>query len=99
MIIRINYGNCINARECMQLIGWKDGDNCKLLVDAEEIECLRNLSSLNTDADSIYNLYEHPSLAFKPGSIWNDIVFSPSRPALQLELKNAIQKVELQTSQ
>ncbi|KAF3456863.1 hypothetical protein FNV43_RR01517 [Rhamnella rubrinervis] len=82
-----------------KLIGWKDGDNCKLLVDTEEIECLRNISSLNPDADSIYNLYEHPSLILKPSSIWNDIVFSPSRPALQLELKTAIQKIELQTSQ
>lgn len=77
----------------MQLIGYKDGDS-NLLVDNEEIECLTKLSSLNPDADSVYELYEHPSIIFKPGSIWNDVVFSPSRSALQMELKSSIQKLE-----
>ncbi|XP_015887820.3 calmodulin calcium-dependent NAD kinase [Ziziphus jujuba] len=76
-----------------KLIGYKDGDS-NLLVDNEEIECLTKLSSLNPDADSVYELYEHPSIIFKPGSIWNDVVFSPSRSALQMELKSSIQKLE-----
>lgn len=80
----------------MQLIGWKDGDS-NLLVDTEELECLTKLSSLNPDADSIYELYNHPSIIFKPGSIWNDIVLSPSRSAIQVELRSSIQKCESQT--
>lgn len=81
----------------MQLIGWKDGAN-KLLVDSEEIECLKVVSSLNSDAESIYELYEDPSFIFQPGSIWNDIVLSPSRPKLQQQLKNSIQKIEMKAS-
>lgn len=77
-----------------KLIGWKDGAN-KLLVDTEEIECLKVLSSLNSDAESIYELYADPDSIFQPGSIWNDIVLSPSRPEVQQRLKDSIQKIEL----
>lgn len=79
----------------MQLIGWKDGDN-NLLVDPEEIKCLTNLSSLNSEAESIYELYmQNPSLILEPGSFWRDIVLCPSRPSLQLKLKGTIQKIEI----
>ncbi|RXH78255.1 hypothetical protein DVH24_001773 [Malus domestica] len=56
-----------------KLIGLKDGDN-NLLVDPEEIKCLTNLSSLNSEAESIYELnMQNPSLILEPGSFWRDI--------------------------
>ncbi|CAB4292213.1 unnamed protein product [Prunus armeniaca] len=77
------------------LIGWKDGVN-RLLVDVEEIKCLTNLSSLNSDAESIYELYmQNPSLILEPGSCWKDFVLSPSRPSLQQKLRAIIQKIEI----
>lgn len=82
---------CVN----MQLIGWKDGVN-RLLVDIEEIKCLTNLSSLNSDAESIYELYmQNPSLILEPGSCWKDFVLSPARPSLQQKLRAIIQKIEI----
>ncbi|KAL5542143.1 hypothetical protein UlMin_009853 [Ulmus minor] len=77
-----------------KLIAWKHGDH-KLLVDPEEIELLTNLSKLNPDAESIYELYPDPNPIFQPGSVWNDIVLSPSRPTRQQELRDAIRKIEL----
>ncbi|KAG5075644.1 hypothetical protein JHK84_056875 [Glycine max] len=79
---------CTNA-----LIGWKDGDH-NLLVDREEIKCLETLGSLNAEADSIYELHKEPSPIMEPGSVWNDIVMSPSRPSDQTKLKESIQKIE-----
>ncbi|KAG6727111.1 hypothetical protein I3842_02G114400 [Carya illinoinensis] len=76
-----------------RLIARKDGED-RLLVDTEEIKCLTAVSSLNAEAESIYELYEHPSPIFEPGSIWKDIVLSPSRPSLQLELRARILKSE-----
>ena len=81
----------------IQLIGWKDGAN-KLLVDPEEIECLEVISSLNPDAESIYDLYADPETIFRPGSIWSDLVLSPLRPMHQQALKAAIQKIQLKAS-
>ncbi|KAG5075636.1 hypothetical protein JHK84_056867 [Glycine max] len=76
-----------------KLIGWKDGDH-NLLVDREEIKCLETLGSLNAEADSIYELHKEPSPIMEPGSVWNDIVMSPSRPSDQTKLKESIQKIE-----
>ncbi|KAH0876567.1 hypothetical protein HID58_063961 [Brassica napus] len=76
-----------------QLIAWKSG-NSNLLVDPEEIECLRRVSNLNPDAESINELYTDPNVLSKPGSVWNDIVLAPSRPKLQKQLTDAIRKIE-----
>ncbi|KAG7595782.1 Zeta toxin domain [Arabidopsis suecica] len=76
-----------------RLIAWKDG-NSKLLVDPEDIECLKRVSSLNPDAESIYELYADPSQLSKPGSVWNDVVLVPSRPKVQKELSDAIRRIE-----
>lgn len=79
----------------MQLIGWKDGVN-RLLVDIEEIKCLTNLSSLNSDAESVYELYmQNLSPILEPGSCWKDFVLCPSRPSLQQKLRATIQKIEM----
>lgn len=77
----------------MQLIAWKAG-NSNLLVDPEDIECLKRVSSLNPDAESIYDLYSDSSLLSKPGSVWNDVVLVPSRPKVQKELTDTIKKIE-----
>lgn len=77
----------------MKFIGWKDKDKT-LLVDPEEIKCLRTVGSLNEEANSIYELYKKPSPACEAGSVWKDIVLSPSRIAIQQELKYCIKKVE-----
>lgn len=78
----------------LKLIGWKDKDKT-LLVDPDEIKCLKVVGRLNEEADSIFELYKsgcHP--AFEAGAVWNDIVLSPSRLNIQKELKYSIQKVE-----
>lgn len=77
----------------MKLIGWKEKEK-NLLVDPKEIRCLRTVGKMNEDADSIYELYKSPNPAFEAGSVWNDIVLSPSRMNIQKELKYCIQKIE-----
>lgn len=77
----------------MKLIGWKDKDK-NLLVDPDEIKCLKTVGRLNEGAESIYELYKHPNPACEAGSVWKDIVLSPSRVNIQQELKYSIQKVE-----
>ncbi|CAO2826549.1 unnamed protein product [Amaranthus hypochondriacus] len=76
-----------------KLIGWKDRDKT-LLVDPEEFKCVKLVADLNEDADNIYELYKRPNPACQDGSIWNDIVSSPSRVNVQQELKYSIQRVE-----
>lgn len=76
-----------------KLIGWKDKDKT-LLVDPDEISCLKMVGRLNDTADSIFELYRRPNPAFEAGSVWKDIILSPSRLNIQKELKYSIQKVE-----
>ncbi|KAJ0230186.1 P-loop containing nucleoside triphosphate hydrolases superfamily protein [Hirschfeldia incana] len=85
---------CTNALEgSPKMIAWKEKEKT-LLVDPEEIDCLKNVGRLNEDAESIYELYSRPNPACETGSIWKDIVLSPSRFNVQQELKYSIQKVE-----
>ncbi|KAL3506047.1 hypothetical protein ACH5RR_031429 [Cinchona calisaya] len=77
-----------------KLIAWKDGDS-KLLIDPEEIKCLNVVSSLNDEAESIYELHKESDLILKPGSVWKDVVLLSTRTNLQQELKNAITKIEV----
>ncbi|KAF4387139.1 hypothetical protein G4B88_024711 [Cannabis sativa] len=85
---------CTNALEGPpKMIGWKDRDKT-LLVDPDEIDCLKRVGRLNSEATSIYQLYKSPNPACEAGSVWKDIVLSPSRLNVQQELKYAIQKVE-----
>ncbi|GAY55820.1 hypothetical protein CUMW_167010 [Citrus unshiu] len=76
-----------------KLIGWKERDRT-LLVDPDEIDCLKIIGKLNEDAESIYELYKSPNPASEAGSVWKDIVLSPSRINIQQELKYSIQQVE-----
>ncbi|KAE8676725.1 histone H1-like [Hibiscus syriacus] len=76
-----------------KLIGWKDRERT-LLVDPDEIDCLKQVGRLNEDSESIYELYKHPNSSCEAGLIWKDIVLSPSRLNIQKELKFTIQKVE-----
>ncbi|KAL2927522.1 Toxin zeta [Bienertia sinuspersici] len=71
------------------------------LVDQARLYCTNALegpskliAELNEDADNIYELYKSPNPACQDGSIWNDIVSSPSRLNVQQELKYSIQRVE-----
>ncbi|XP_028762370.1 uncharacterized protein LOC114720817 [Neltuma alba] len=75
------------------LIGWKEGEQ-NLLMDLEEIKCLESIGNLNAEADSIYELHKPSSPALGPGSIWNDIVLSPSRETDQKVLRGPIWKIE-----
>lgn len=75
------------------MIGWKDRDKT-LLVDPDEIDCLKLVAKLNDDANSIYDLFKHPNPACEAGSVWKDIVLSPSRLNIQQELKYSIQRIE-----
>ncbi|XP_077248083.1 calmodulin calcium-dependent NAD kinase-like isoform X2 [Tasmannia lanceolata] len=85
---------CTNAMEGPpKLIGWKDGDK-NMLVDTQEIDWLRRVSMLNTNADSIDELYPRANLMCCSASIWNDFVLGPSRASLQQNLKIAIQQIE-----
>lgn len=76
-----------------KLIGWKDGDH-NLLEDPVGIKSLKNVAGFNNEADSICELYKEPSPAMEPGSVWKDFVLSPSRPSVQKELRESIQKIE-----
>ncbi|KAL8150303.1 hypothetical protein V2J09_020111, partial [Rumex salicifolius] len=76
-----------------KLIGWKERDKT-LLVDPEEILVLKMVGELNEEADSINALYRIPSPNTHTGSVWTDIVLSPSRRNVQLELKYSIQRIE-----
>ncbi|XP_042060854.1 calmodulin calcium-dependent NAD kinase-like [Salvia splendens] len=80
-----------------RLIAWKDGGS-KLLVDRDDIKSLTTVKELNEEAESIYELYKHPSTMYEAGSVWNDIVLQPTRSALQLELKTAINAIETHVS-
>ncbi|KNA05684.1 hypothetical protein SOVF_187840 isoform B [Spinacia oleracea] len=77
-----------------RLIGWKDGHS-RLLVDVEEIQCLNILSSLNDEAESIYELHTNQSPLSHQGSAWKEMVLSTLRPDIQNNLKTAIIKSEL----
>ncbi|KAK2455831.1 P-loop containing nucleoside triphosphate hydrolase superfamily protein [Trifolium repens] len=76
-----------------KLIGWKDGDH-NLLVDPDDIKSLKNVASLNCEADSICELHKEPSPVMEPGSVWNDFVLSSSRSSVQKELRESICKIE-----
>ncbi|KAI4349435.1 hypothetical protein L6164_010022 [Bauhinia variegata] len=76
-----------------KLIGWKERDKT-LLVDPDEIDCLKRVARLNPDAETLYDLYKHSNPARVAGSVWKDILLSPSRLNIQQELKYSIQKVE-----
>lgn len=82
---------------CVKLIGWKDKER-NLLVDPEEIHCLKTIGTLNEAADSIHELYT-PGHGLHEGCVWKDIVLSPSRMLIQQELKFHIQRVESMTAQ
>jgi len=75
------------------LVARKDGDN-KLLVEPEEIKCLTRVSSLNAEAESVYDIYNHSTPLSELSSVWKDIIFSPARASLQLELRDCIQRNE-----
>ncbi|KHN01076.1 hypothetical protein glysoja_000744 [Glycine soja] len=78
-----------------QLKWRKDGDQNQNLPDPKDIKCLERIGSVNVEADSIYELYKDPSPIMEPGSVWKDIVLSPSRYNNdQKELKEFIQKIE-----
>ena len=63
-------------------------------MDPEDFKCLKTLDSLNPEADSIHELHKEPNPIMEPGSVWSDIVLSPSRIHVQEELKESIQKIE-----
>ncbi|ESW16064.1 hypothetical protein PHAVU_007G126000 [Phaseolus vulgaris] len=75
-----------------ELVWWKDDDHN--LLDRKEINLLEMIGRVNTEADSIYELYKEPSLIMGLGSIWKDIIISPSRCNAQKELRESIQKIE-----
>lgn len=77
-----------------KLIAWKGGDS-KLLVDPEEIKLFNLVSSLNEEAESIYELYGESDLVLQPGSIWKDIVLVPERASILQELRTTITKIEI----
>lgn len=71
----------------------KDGES-KLLVEPNEIKCLKEVSEIEPDAESIYQLHKDLTVLYRPGSVWNDVVLSPSRFTIQRELRLAIQRIE-----
>jgi len=52
------------------------------------------IGRVNIEADSIYELYKEPSLIMEPGSLWRDIILSPSRSNAQKGLRESIQNIE-----
>lgn len=83
----------LTERWFIKLIGWKDKEKT-LLVDPDEISILKTIERLNEAADSIYELYKETNPANEHGSVWKDIVLSPTRLIIQKELKISIKKAE-----
>lgn len=73
---------------------WRKDDDHNLPLVPKNIKCLELIDSVNVEADSIYELYKDPDVRMRPGSVWNDIVLSPSRSKDQKELKESILKIE-----
>ncbi|KAL5221920.1 hypothetical protein ABZP36_026633 [Zizania latifolia] len=73
-----------------KLIGWKDGGS-RLQVVEEEIGLLDRVSEINEDADGVHELYPdgHPT-GGAGSSVWEELVASPARAAIQRELREAI---------
>lgn len=63
-------------------------------VDPEVLKLLNTISNVNTEAVSIYELYNEYNYTVRSGSVWNDIVLSPSRSNDKKELRESIQKIE-----
>ncbi|XP_042409419.1 calmodulin calcium-dependent NAD kinase-like isoform X1 [Zingiber officinale] len=82
-----------NAIGSPKLIGWKDGSS-NLLVDRHHISCLEDVSNLNDNADSIYELYPKKDACCGAGLVWGDMVLSPTRASIQEELKATIKAIE-----
>ncbi|KAK3146701.1 hypothetical protein QOZ80_3BG0270440 [Eleusine coracana subsp. coracana] len=82
-----------NSMGSAQLIAWKDG-NSSLLVEPREFACLEKVSNLNENATSIHDLYPDGTTTCGSRSIWEDMVVSPSRAAIQRELHEVIRSLE-----
>ncbi|KAL6845467.1 hypothetical protein ACP4OV_024962 [Aristida adscensionis] len=76
-----------------KLIAWKDVDS-RLLVDVEEIGLLDRVSRINEEANCVHELYPDGHPTGGAGSVWEDLVASPARAAIQRELKAAILESE-----
>uniref|UniRef100_A0A0D9V6D3 Zeta toxin domain-containing protein n=1 Tax=Leersia perrieri TaxID=77586 RepID=A0A0D9V6D3_9ORYZ len=72
-----------------KLIGWKDVGS-RLLVDEEEIGILDRVSRINEEANGVHELYPDGHPADGAGSVWEELVASPGRAAIQQELREAI---------
>ncbi|EAY76007.1 hypothetical protein OsI_03932 [Oryza sativa Indica Group] len=72
-----------------KLIGWKDVGS-RLLVDVEEIGLLDRVSRINEEANGVHELYPDGHPTDGAGSVWEDLVSSPARAAIQRELREAI---------
>nr|CAB3493955.1 unnamed protein product [Digitaria exilis] len=83
-----------NSLGSAQLIAWKDGINSSLLVEPREFDCLEKVSRLNENATSVHDLYPEGTTTCGARSIWDDMIASPSRAAIQRELREAIRSVE-----
>ncbi|KAL6893523.1 hypothetical protein ACP4OV_007621 [Aristida adscensionis] len=83
-----------NSLGSAELIAWKDGKS-RLLVEPGEFECLEKVSKLNVEATSVLDLYPDGSTTCGSRSIWDDMIVSPSRAAIQQELREAIRSMEL----
>ncbi|KAL5068350.1 hypothetical protein RYX36_019237 [Vicia faba] len=76
-----------------KIIEWKNDSN-NLQVDPEVLKLLNTISNVNTEADSVYELYNVYNYTVRPGSVWNDIVLSPSRSNDKKESRESIQNIE-----
>ncbi|KAJ0954317.1 putative Zeta toxin domain, P-loop containing nucleoside triphosphate hydrolase [Helianthus annuus] len=75
------------------LIGFKDV-NSNLLVDPDQIKCLKTLSNINDEADSICELYADKKMLTDTDSVWKELILKPDRIESQRELKVVIEKIE-----
>ncbi|XP_062211854.1 calmodulin calcium-dependent NAD kinase-like [Phragmites australis] len=88
-----------NSLGSAKLIAWKDGINSSLLVEPREFDCVEKVSNLNVDATSVHDLYPDGTTTCGSRSIWDDMIASPSRATIQLELQEAIRSMELASAE
>jgi hypothetical protein len=79
----------------LQMIGYKDGLEKKLLVDLETFPTTRQLAELNIDGGSVEELYRQGGSWSKSdvmlrNQVWHSLVCGPDREKRQAELRATI---------
>lgn len=74
----------------MQLIALKDGPGMKLLIDVDSYPGVRCLGDLNTDANSVMELYKCCTDSRFVNQYWQNVILDPRRSFRQERLRTSV---------